>query len=81
VLALVAALERAHRVSPVIDAVVGLAPEPDDTGLRRIDPAAVDRLGIDGLTILAIRPDRYVGLRDDRGDPDAVQRYLRALGV
>jgi hypothetical protein len=81
VLALVAALERAHRASPVIDAVVGLAPEPDDTGLRRIDAAALERLGVDGLTILAVRPDRYVGLRADGGDPDAVARYLEALAA
>jgi hypothetical protein len=79
VLGLVAALERAHRDSRVVDAVVGLAPEPGDTGLRRIDRSALQRIGVKGVTLLAVRPDRYVGLRHDGGDPAAVQQYLAAL--
>jgi len=31
------------------------------------------------VTVLAVRPDRYVGLRDDGGDPRAVEAYLNAL--
>ena len=81
VLGLVAALERAHRDSRVVDAVVGLAPEPGDTGLRRIDRSALQRIGVKGVTLLAVRPDRYVGLRHDGGDPAAVQQYLAALAA
>jgi hypothetical protein len=29
--------------------------------------------------VLGVRPDRYIGLRDDTGDPRAVGTYLRAL--
>jgi hypothetical protein len=31
------------------------------------------------VTVLAVRPDRYVGFRDDAGDPRAVAAYLEAL--
>jgi hypothetical protein len=34
---------------------------------------------VKGVTLLAVRPDRYVGLRHDGGDPAAVQQYLAAL--
>ena len=36
-------------------------------------------LGVVGVTVLAVRPDRYIGLRDDSGDPEAVDAYLEAL--
>jgi hypothetical protein len=31
------------------------------------------------VTVLAIRPDRYVGLRHDGTDPKPVERYLELL--
>jgi hypothetical protein len=31
------------------------------------------------VTVLAVRPDRYIGFRDDAGDPRAVEAYLEAL--
>jgi hypothetical protein len=31
------------------------------------------------VTVLGVRPDRYFGLRDDAGDPRAVEAYLEAL--
>jgi hypothetical protein len=31
------------------------------------------------VAILAIRPDRYIGLRDDSGDPAVVEAYLDGL--
>jgi hypothetical protein len=37
------------------------------------------QLGIVDVTVLAIRPDRYIGLRDDSGDPGAVAAYLSEL--
>ena len=33
-----------------------------------MDEAVAAELGVVDVTILAVRPDRYVGLRDDRGD-------------
>jgi 2-polyprenyl-6-methoxyphenol hydroxylase-like FAD-dependent oxidoreductase len=51
-----------------LDAVVGTT-----------DEAVAAQLGVVDVTILAVRPDRYVGLRDDRGDPRVVARYLDGL--
>jgi hypothetical protein len=65
----------------VVGAVLGLGTDAGDTRLGRIDPSVVDRLGIDGVTILAVRPDRYLGFRHDGGDPRAVEDYLEALGA
>jgi hypothetical protein len=31
------------------------------------------------VTILGVRPDRYIGLRDDSGDPRVVAKHLDAL--
>jgi hypothetical protein len=54
----------------------------------RVKPAAAsarpperraDRLGINGVTALAVRPDRFVGFRHDGSDPLAVQAYLEML--
>jgi 2-polyprenyl-6-methoxyphenol hydroxylase-like FAD-dependent oxidoreductase len=59
------------RVSALVselDAVVGTT-----------DEAVAAQLGVVDVTILAVRPDRYVGLRDDRGDPRVVARYLAGL--
>jgi len=55
--------------SPVVEAVVG----------RRLDAAVAEQLAIDGVTVLAVRPDRFVGLRHDGGDPRAVRDYVAKL--
>ena len=36
-------------------------------------------LDVTDVTVFAVRPDRYIGLRDDSGDPDLVRAYLGAL--
>jgi 2-polyprenyl-6-methoxyphenol hydroxylase-like FAD-dependent oxidoreductase len=41
-----------------------------------LDPDAADRLGVEGPTILAVRPDHYVGLRHDSPDPAPVRAYV-----
>jgi hypothetical protein len=75
---LVRELDR-HLGSPAVDAVVGLGIRPDGPAVGRIDESLAAALGITGVTVLAVRPDRYVGLRDDSGDPRAVDDYLEAL--
>jgi hypothetical protein len=62
--------------SPVIGAVIGLCAEPVDERVGRIDVAVADELGIDGMTILAVRPDRFVGFRHDGGDLAQLAGYL-----
>jgi 2-polyprenyl-6-methoxyphenol hydroxylase-like FAD-dependent oxidoreductase len=81
VLELVAALERAQDSSPVVDAVLGLGTDAGDARLGRIDPLVADQLGIDGVTVLVVRPDRYLGFRHDGRDPRAMENYLEALGA
>jgi hypothetical protein len=74
---LVSALE--DRSGPAVDAVIGLCTHPDGLPLGRIDKPVAARLGVVDVTVLGVRPDRYIGLRDDSGDPRAVEAYLRAL--
>ena len=78
---LAAELETADSGSPLLDAVVPLAVRstPGTGPVGRLDAAAADELGIVGVTVLAIRPDRYVGLRHDGGSPEAIKAYLTAL--
>jgi 2-polyprenyl-6-methoxyphenol hydroxylase-like FAD-dependent oxidoreductase len=43
--------------------------------IGRLDPAEASHLGIEGSTLLAVRPDGYVGLRSDRDHLIALERY------
>jgi hypothetical protein len=78
----VAALVTKFNARPwaIVDAVVGLCTTPGGahpTGELPMSVAA--RLDITGVTVLAVRPDRYVGLRDDSGDGELVDAYLGNL--
>jgi 2-polyprenyl-6-methoxyphenol hydroxylase-like FAD-dependent oxidoreductase len=74
---LVAELE--GRCGRAVDAVVGLSTRPGSPQVGRIDESTAAQLGVVGVTVLWVRPDRYIGLRDDSGDPRAVGAYLDAL--
>jgi hypothetical protein len=76
---LVEELEARHRDSTALEAVLGFSTRHDERAVGSIDEEGAERLGINGLTVLAIRPDRYIGLRDDSANPEAVARYLRSL--
>ena len=80
VLTLITALEELARDSPVIDAVFGFWSGDGGSGIGQIDDVAVSQCGLEGVTVLAVRPDRYVGLREDGSDAAAVVRYLHRLG-
>jgi 2-polyprenyl-6-methoxyphenol hydroxylase-like FAD-dependent oxidoreductase len=67
------------RSGVVVDAVVGLSTRPGDPRLGRIDESVAAQLGVVDVTVLGVRPDRYIGLRDDSGDPGAVEAYLNTL--
>jgi len=64
---------------PVVSAVHGLSARPGGESVGRIDGSTATQLGATGVTAFAVRPDRYVGFRDNRGRPDAVKEYLDAL--
>jgi hypothetical protein len=67
------------RSGAVVDAVVGLTTHPGGREIGRIDESVAAQLGVVGVTMLVVRPDRYVGFRDDSGDPGAVEAYLKGL--
>jgi hypothetical protein len=76
-----------RNVSQTAVLVVGAAPTglllaagsnvPDFIG--QLDPAAAFQLGMEASTLLAIRPDGYIGLRCARDHLAALQRYATSL--
>jgi 2-polyprenyl-6-methoxyphenol hydroxylase-like FAD-dependent oxidoreductase len=76
---LVEELEARYGGSKAVDAVFGFSTRPGGGAVGQIDEGVAKRLGIDGVTVLAIRPDGYVGLRHDGTEPEAVERYFESL--
>jgi hypothetical protein len=62
----------------MISAVVGLCMAPAQQGMGRIDEAVADQFGVDWLTMLAVRPDRFVRLCHDGGDLAPLVRSFHA---
>jgi hypothetical protein len=78
--ALDAALQEHVKHSALFETAVALsagANVPDSIG--HLDSAAASQLGMEGSTLLAIRPDGYVGLRADRDHLAALERYATFL--
>jgi hypothetical protein len=80
VLRLTADLRSIAGGSPVIDAVIGLCTRRDGLPIGRMDESVAEQLGISGVTILAVRPDRFVGFRHDGTDSGAITGYLATFG-
>ena len=49
---------------------------PDQIG--QLEKAAADLLGVEGVVLLVVRPDGYIGMRADRDHLSALEHY-RAL--
>jgi 2-polyprenyl-6-methoxyphenol hydroxylase-like FAD-dependent oxidoreductase len=81
VVELVAALEALALDTPVIDAVLGFSAGTARSEIGGVDDSVVDQLGIEGVTVLIVRPDRYIGLRHDGTDPRALARYLEGFSA
>jgi hypothetical protein len=47
--------------------------------MTRLDPATAKLLGVDGITLLVVRPDNYIGLRADANHLAALARYRTLL--
>ena len=60
---------RARRRAPSTPSSASAPSRGRRARVGRIDESVAAQLGVDGVTVLAVRPDRYVGLRDDGGDP------------
>ena len=67
--------------SPLFEAAIAFSTHPGQAdGIGRIESAAAaDSLGVDDTTLLAVRPDGYVGLRSDRDHLRALERYSAIL--
>jgi hypothetical protein len=83
--ALAGLLESLHELtaeSPLFEAAValGVGPDlPDQSG--HLDPVAADLLGVQRTTLLAVRPDGYIGLRADHNHLAALERYQTRVRV
>jgi 2-polyprenyl-6-methoxyphenol hydroxylase-like FAD-dependent oxidoreductase len=70
------ALQKYVAVSPLFESAVSLGGGSDLGGqIGHFEPGAADLLGIKGTTLLAVRPDGYVGLRSDGDHLKALERY------
>jgi 2-polyprenyl-6-methoxyphenol hydroxylase-like FAD-dependent oxidoreductase len=62
--------------SPMLDAVITLGVgEPPTDHAGSIEPSGAELLGVQDITLFAVRPDGYVGLRADHGHLAALERY------
>ena len=77
-------LEEIVSDSPRLDAVVAVATDTHDrAGIGRLDHTGAELLGITDTTVLAVRPDGYIGLRAERDHPRELVAYdalIRAGG-
>jgi 2-polyprenyl-6-methoxyphenol hydroxylase-like FAD-dependent oxidoreductase len=65
---------------PIFESAVALSSREDPTGKTGfLQPGVSERLGVAGITLLAMRPDGYVGLRCDRDHLAAVSRYRKMI--
>ncbi len=68
--------------SPLFEAAIALGPNPNlPAQIGQLDSVAADVLGVEGTTLLAVRPDGYIGLRSDRDHLSALQRYCNLVRV
>src|SRR3984957_18384046 len=78
--ALYAALQKSAEASPVFEAAVAAGNHRElPAGMTRLDPATAKLLGVDGITLLVVRPDNYIGLRADANHLAALGRYRTLL--
>ena len=70
------ALQKLTAESAVFEAAIGLGTRSDLRGqFGWLDPGSADLLDIEETTVLAVRPDGYIGLRCDRDHISALERY------
>jgi hypothetical protein len=77
---LFATLQKHVKVSTLFETAVALSSctdVPDQMG--QFDPGDASRLGIEESTLLAVRPDGYVGFRSDRDHLGALERYAALI--
>ena len=66
--------------SPMFEAAIGLGTSIEIADrLGRLEPDAAALLGVRDITLLAVRPDGYLGLRADGDHLEALERYREIL--
>jgi hypothetical protein len=76
------ALQKLTTDSLLFEAAVALGSDTDlPAQIGKFEPGATDLIGVDGITILAVRPDGYIGLRADRDHLKALERYGALIGA
>jgi hypothetical protein len=66
--------------SALFETVFTFATQPNFASqIGQLGHIEADLLGVKTITLLAVRPDGYVGLRAESGHPQALQRYLSRL--
>jgi 2-polyprenyl-6-methoxyphenol hydroxylase-like FAD-dependent oxidoreductase len=76
---LFAQLEALVARSPLFDAAFALATARGDAPVGTIHPDAAAALGVESLAVLAIRPDRHIGLFAEPAALAEVERYASLL--
>jgi len=76
---LFAQLEALVARSPLFDAAFALATAPDQAPVGTIHPDAARALGVESLAVLAIRPDRHIGLVKENATLADVETYARLV--
>jgi 2-polyprenyl-6-methoxyphenol hydroxylase-like FAD-dependent oxidoreductase len=80
--ALHAGLQKSAEASPIFETAVAAGNHRElPAGMTRLDPATAKLLGVDGITLLVVRPDNYIGLRADANHLAALARYRTLLHV
>jgi len=73
---LYAALQELATDSLLFEAAIAVGTGPDLPGqIGQLEPVAANLLGVEGITVVAVRPDGYVGLRSDRDYLTAIEQY------
>jgi hypothetical protein len=76
------ALQKLTAESTLIEAIVALGSDTDlPAQIGKFEPGATDLIGVEGITLLAVRPDGYIGLRADRDHLNALERYGALIGA
>jgi 2-polyprenyl-6-methoxyphenol hydroxylase-like FAD-dependent oxidoreductase len=66
--------------SPLFDAAVALSTLPEMLDqIGRLEPAEAALLGVQNTTLLAVRPDSYIGLRSDKDYVNALGHYRKLI--
>jgi 2-polyprenyl-6-methoxyphenol hydroxylase-like FAD-dependent oxidoreductase len=69
-------LQKLTTHSPLFESAITLGTHSElPIHIGHLEPAAANLMGVEGTTLLAVRPDGYIGLRSDEDHLNALERY------